>query len=126
MNLLPWIIIVLVVFTCDIAFSIFYVRTKPKGDYWKIPIWIIVVSIITFFGLKVVSEWYYIFHLLITPGFIYGAAKNAVLGNYWHNDPWYLSENHWPDKLFIKTGGKRLFILNMVAAFVFSGLWYYL
>ena len=125
MSIYAFIFVLTGVFLADISFSIWYVPKKPKGDYWKVIIWLIAGAITVYFGVKVVNEWWMLIYLLPTPLLIYWQLKDSFLGYYWHKNIFYLSK-HWPDCYFAEGDGKWKMVIILMAAFVFSGLWVYL
>lgn len=113
MSLIIFIFIYGTVFTLDILFSLWYVPKKPKGDYWKIVVFLITAAVIIYCGLHVVTDWYRIFYLIPFFWFLYWQLKDFILGYIWHKDFLYLS-NHFPDSLFGKDDGGWLTLIRAI------------
>ena len=125
MNLYGWLFILLGVFLGDILFNLYYVPRKPKGDYWKVIVFVIAGVIVSYFGLKVVSDWYRLPLLLFSPCVFYWQAKDSLLGAIWHRDLFYQS-NHWPDSVIKRyLDGYQLAFIRLLAGLIGGiGLFY--
>jgi len=114
--------------TVDILFSLWFVgHYQPQFDWWKLIDKGIIATLTIIFSIRFSvkmngTKWKAI--QLISVGFIYMILFNMILGKIWHNDWFYMSPNHQPDKYLLEVfqSGKQYTFLLAWIAFILSGL----
>lgn len=131
--MITYILILLSILTLDVTFNYFFVISiQPQSDLWKLIVFGIVIGVSVWAAIKYAlsqkAKWWKAIYILLPTAFAYALLKNMSLGLLWHCNPFYLSENHFPDNLILKyfnNGYLYSFFLVVCAGF-FSGLTRYI
>jgi hypothetical protein len=127
MTKLQFILSILPLFTADILTSLYIVKKyQPVKDWWKLPIWIVVASVVIYLSTFLDCERWVLIGVNLSVGFAYMTIKNMALGLIWHGDLFYLGRKGFDATMAKYFQNGRLLALSLaIASFVFSGFFKY-